>query len=68
MSKRNPVVRYFTLPNGDKIMSLRESTLRAGIKAAGEEMRVTAAQKAALKRGKLRIFEWVTEAKEIGDV
>lgn len=39
MSERTPIIRYFTLPNGDKIMSLRESTLRAGLKAAGAALR-----------------------------
>lgn len=39
MSERTPIIRYFTLPNGDKIMSLRESTLRAGLKAAAAALR-----------------------------
>jgi hypothetical protein len=34
-----PVIRSFTLPNGDKIVSLRESTLRAGLKAANSALK-----------------------------
>jgi hypothetical protein len=34
-----PVIRRFTLPNGDKIISLRESTLRAGLKAANSALK-----------------------------
>ena len=33
-SVKSPVIRSFSLPNGSKITSLRESTLRAGLKAA----------------------------------
>ena len=34
-----PVIRRFTLPNGDKIISLRKSTLRAGLKAANSALK-----------------------------
>jgi hypothetical protein len=34
-----PVVRSFSLPNGEKIVSLRESTFRAAVKAAGTALR-----------------------------
>lgn len=34
LSVKSPVVRSFSLPNGSKITSLRESTLRGGLKAA----------------------------------
>jgi hypothetical protein len=40
MSDRTPVIRRFTLPNGDVIVSLRESTLRAGINAANAALRL----------------------------
>ena len=39
MSDRTPIIRRFPLPNGDVIVSLRESTLRAGIKAANAALR-----------------------------
>jgi hypothetical protein len=36
---RSPVIRSFSLPNGSKIVSLRESTLRAGVKAANSALK-----------------------------
>ena len=39
MVVKPPVIRSFTLPNGDKIVSLRESTLRAGLKAANTALK-----------------------------
>jgi hypothetical protein len=36
---KSPVIRSFSLPNGSKIMSLRESTLRAGLKAANSALK-----------------------------
>lgn len=37
----SPIIRRYPLPNGDVIVSLRESTLRAGIKAANAALRLT---------------------------
>ena len=44
---KTPVLRSFSLPNGEKIVSLRESTLRAAVKAAGEALRAERLQAAS---------------------
>ena len=36
---KSPVIRSFSLPNGSRIVSLRESTLRAGLKAANSALK-----------------------------
>ncbi len=36
---RRPVIRTFSLPNGDKIVSLRESTLQAGLRASNNAIK-----------------------------
>lgn len=46
-----PIIRYFSLPNGSKIMSLRESTLRAGLKAASTALK-------AERRGDISVERW----------
>ena len=39
IARGTPVVRLVPLPNGRKIVSLRESTLRAGINAANSALK-----------------------------
>lgn len=41
---KHPIVRRFTLPNGTSIVSLRESTFQAGLKAANAALKVVAEQ------------------------
>jgi hypothetical protein len=37
--KYTPVVRSFSLPNGDKIVSLRDTTFRSAVRAANNALR-----------------------------
>jgi hypothetical protein len=46
-SGRTPVMRSFSLPNGDKIVSLRESTFRAAVHAANGAVRTERAKSAS---------------------
>ena len=38
-SAKTPVLRTLSLPNGDRIVSLRESTLRAAVRAANTALK-----------------------------
>ena len=46
VSGKLPVIRSFALPNGGRIVSLRESTLRAGVNAANAALKAERAKAA----------------------